>query len=340
MRQFIRRKITCWLDRRMPPSPRVTLDQRRIFILPSRYGWLYLVLSLSIFIGAANYEKNTLYALVFWLLGLFLVAILHSFANLSGLTIATIKAHAAFAGAHAEFELELSTVKRRGHEDVRLCWPDQEAVLIQVPPKRPTRIILTHLSERRGWLRPGRLLIESVYPLGLLRVWTWVDLDVQALIYPKPISTRVHPTPIPLHDQGHERALGHHEEFYGFRNYQPGDPLRHVMWKALAKGQKLQTRLHQDPIDLRQWVDWQQFEGMGREHRLASMCWLTLALARAEGYYGLRLPGLILAPNRGVEHRDLMLKALALFELADDATASLPKCPQNTIGLPGRETLA
>ncbi len=111
-----------------------------------------------------------LYALVFWLLGLFFVAILHSFANLSGLTITAIKAHPAFCGAHAEFELELSTAKHRGHEDVRLLWPGQEPVLAQVTSKNPSRIILTYLSERRGWLRPGRLLIESVYPLGLLRV--------------------------------------------------------------------------------------------------------------------------------------------------------------------------
>ena len=314
MRPFIQQTFKRWLDKRIPPSASVTLDQRRIFILPSRYGWLYLVLSMSLFIGATNYEKNMLYALVFWLFGLFLVAILHSFANLSGLTITAIKAHPAFAGAHAEFELELATAKRRGHEDVRFQWPGQEAVLARVTDKRPTRLIITHLSERRGWLRPGRLLIESLYPLGLLRVWTWIDLDMQALIYPHPIPTRVQPMSMHPNDHGHERALGHHEEFHGFRNYQVGDPLRHVMWKSVAKGQNLQTRLHQDYIDLRQWVDWQQFEGLDRENRLARMCWLTLALARSEGQYGLRLPGLTLAPDRGEGHRDRMLKALALFE--------------------------
>lgn len=317
MAPFIQQKIKSWLDKRMPPSASVTLDQRRIFIFPSRYGWLYLLLSMSILIGATNYEKNMLYALVFWLFGLFLVAILHSFANLSGLTITAIKAHPAFAGTHAEFELELATAKRRGHEDIRLQWPGQEAVLTRVTDESPTRLILTHLSEQRGWLRPGRLLLESVYPLGLLRVWTWVDLDVQALIYPHPISTRVHPMAMHVNDSGHERALGHHEEFYGFRNYQAGDPLRHVMWKSLAKGQPLQTRLHQDYIELRQWVDWQQFEGMDRENRLARMCWLTLALARSEGQYGLHLPGLTLPPDRGEGHRDRILKALALFELAE-----------------------
>lgn len=320
MPKFIQQKFKAWLGKRIPPSSTVTLDQRRIFILPSRYGFLYLALCMCILVGATNYEKNMLYALVFWLLGLFLVAILHSYANLSGLTITAIRAHPAFAGAHAEFELELSTAKRWGHDDVVLKWPGQEAVLSQVAPKNPSRIIITHLSERRGWLRPGRLLIESVYPLGLLRVWTWIDLDVQALIYPNPIATRVQPAAMQLNAQGHESALGHHEEFHGFRNYQPGDALRHVMWRSLAKGQSLQTRLYQDYIDRRQWVDWQQFEGLDRESRLAKMCWLTLALARSDSHYGLQLPGLTLAPDRGEGHRDAVLKALALFELTDTPT--------------------
>jgi len=45
------------------------------------------------------------------------------------------------------------------------------------------------------------------------------------------------------------------------------------------------------------------------------MCWLTLALAKGEGYYGLRLPGFTLAPAEGESHRAAVLKELALFEL-------------------------
>ncbi len=324
MHQFIRKRIQQWLDKRIPPSTSVTLDQRRIFILPSRYGLVYLLLSMGIFIGATNYEKNMLFGLVFWMLGLFLIAILHSFNNLSGLTITSIKAYPAFAGTHAEFEFELSTMKRRGHEDIRLAWPGQEAVLAQTAPSRPTRVTLTHLTDQRGWLLPGRLRVESVYPLGLLRVWTWVDFDTRALVYPKPISTQVHPISTLRDEQGREVAHGHHEEFRGFRDYRSGDPLRHVMWKSLARGQELQTALHQDYVDQRQWIDWQQFEGMDRENRLARMCWLALALSRAEGHYGLRLPGVALDPERGEVHRDSVLKALALFELADGTHAASP----------------
>jgi uncharacterized protein (DUF58 family) len=315
MRTCIRQTLKLWLDKRIPPAASVTLNQQQIFIFPSRYGWAYLGILMGLLLAATNYEKNMIFALAFWLLSLFLVAILHSYINLSGLTISAINAHPALAGDHAAFEIELSTTKRRGHEDIRIGWPGEEAVLTHVTPSQPRRLMLTHLSCARGWLRPGRLLIESGYPLGLLRVWTWVDPDLQALIYPKPMQTHVRPAPIRHGEEGDGQAQGQHDEFCGFRDYQPGDPLRQVMWKALAKGQTLQTSLHQDYIDLRQWIDWQQFEGMDREDRLAGMCWLTLSLAKGEGHYGLRLPGFILAPSEGESHRDAVLKALALFEL-------------------------
>jgi uncharacterized protein (DUF58 family) len=173
------------------------------------------------------------------------------------------------------------------------------------------------------------LLIESAYPLGLLRVWTWVDPDMQALIYPKPMQTHVRPEPMTHSEAGDHRAQGQHDEFRGFRPYQPGDPLRQVMWKTLAKGQTLQSCLYQDYIDLRQWIDWEQFEGMDRENRLARMCGLTLLLAKGEGYYGLRLPGFTLGPSKGDSHRAAVLKELALFELA---SASGQPHPQ-----PGRD---
>lgn len=49
-------------------------------------------------------------------------------------------------------------------------------------------MLLFHPTERRGWLRPGRLRVESRFPLGLLVAWSWVDLRQQALVYPRPLA--------------------------------------------------------------------------------------------------------------------------------------------------------
>ena len=74
-----------WLGRRIPAQSEVRLNQRRIFIIPTRQGLGFLLLIALLLIGAINYQNNLAYFLTFWLLSLFLVAILHTYRSLSGL---------------------------------------------------------------------------------------------------------------------------------------------------------------------------------------------------------------------------------------------------------------
>ena len=76
-----------WLDRRLPRARQVQLDQRRIFIFPTGYGFLYLLVSVLLFFGGINYENNLILGLCFLMIGLFVVAILHTYRNLSGLIL-------------------------------------------------------------------------------------------------------------------------------------------------------------------------------------------------------------------------------------------------------------
>ena len=68
-----------WLSRRLPRSGRVVLNQKRIFIFPTGYGFFYLLVASLLFIGGINYENNLILALSFLLASLFLVAILHTY---------------------------------------------------------------------------------------------------------------------------------------------------------------------------------------------------------------------------------------------------------------------
>jgi hypothetical protein len=87
IRAQIKARFRGWIDQRIPPAREVTLDQRRIFIFPSRVGFFFGGCLLVMLLAAINFENNLSYALTFWLATLFIVAILHTYANLSGLTI-------------------------------------------------------------------------------------------------------------------------------------------------------------------------------------------------------------------------------------------------------------
>jgi hypothetical protein len=103
----------------------VTLDQRRIFIFPSRTGFFFGLSLLVMLVAAINYQNNMAYALTFLLANLFVVAVLHSYANLSGLTITAVGAEDGFPGQRdgVSFAPALQRPPSRSHGPARSAGP-------------------------------------------------------------------------------------------------------------------------------------------------------------------------------------------------------------------------
>ena len=117
-RTRLQRRFRTWINRRIPPSRSVTLNQKRLFIFPSRAGLFYGICLLVMLLAAINFQNNLSYALTFLLATLFVLAVLHTFANLSGLTIRAVRAQPAFPGQQTEFELQVSRGRRREYYGV------------------------------------------------------------------------------------------------------------------------------------------------------------------------------------------------------------------------------
>jgi uncharacterized protein (DUF58 family) len=309
----LRQRYQHWLDIRLPSSRSVTLDQRRIFIFPSRQGLWFLLLLLVMLIAAINYQNNMVFALVFLLLSVFIISILHTYANLSGLTITALHAAPAFAGDSAEFEIAVGRQGKKDYFDIDLYWPQSDRCSVSLTDRCEQRIKLHLPALKRGLLRPARLCVETVYPLGLLKAWTWLALDVEALIYPRPLACERLTAEASDQADGEIVARAGSDDFYEFRDYQLGDPLRHVFWKSYARGQTLQTKHYAAYCEQNQWLDWQQFAG-DTETRLAHLCYWILRLEKSNQNYGLRLPAVDIAPSHGEQHRNRLLAALALFD--------------------------
>jgi uncharacterized protein (DUF58 family) len=320
LRQRLRRSYRSWINRRIPPARSVTLDQKRIFIFPSRVGLFFALCLLLMLLTAINYQNNMSYALTFLLTTLFVIAVLHTYANLSGLTLHAVRAQAGFPGQQAVFEVLLERRRRRTHYALHLQWPGSSEVLVNLVEDDSVRAQLHTPLGARGWYSPGRLLVESRYPLGLLRCWTWIDLELEALVYPKPEASAELPGLDSEQPDGAAALVPGNDDFHGFRPYRPGDSLRQVHWKGLAKGQTLQTKQYTAYADRSVWLDWEMFPGLGTEQRLSHLCYWALEFDRNREEYGLRLPGLVIEPDSGEKQRSRILKALAVYGLEDKAS--------------------
>jgi uncharacterized protein (DUF58 family) len=317
IRAQVRARFRQWVNRRIPPAREVTLDQRRIFIFPSRVGFFFGCCLLVMLIAAINFQNNLSYGLTFLLATLFIVATLHTYANLSGLTIRALRAAPAFSGQQTRFEFMVERSKQRHHYALYLKWPTSSEALVSLVADDSVMIALHMAVDKRGWFNPGRLLLESTYPLGLLRCWTWIDLDLRAMVYPRPLASADLPGLAADTPDGAAAMVVGNDDFYGFRNYRKGDSLRQVHWKGFAKGQGVLTKQYTAYADRSVWLDWDLFPGTGTEQRLSHLCYWVLEFDRCREEYGLRLPGVVIEPTVGEKHRDRVLKELALYGKED-----------------------
>lgn len=303
-----------WLNKRLPPQRSVILNQKRVFIFPAKAGRWFLLALMVMLLAAINYQNNMVFAQFFLLLGVFVVAILHTFANLSGLTVTALKSSPVFAGEQAELKLLLSRQGRKEYFDIQCGWPLSESQSINLLQSPEQHLSLHQQMQHRGVFRPGRLLVETFYPVGLLRAWTWLALDIEVLVYPRPLACELTvAVSADQHDDGEVIAVVGSDDFYQFKNYQPGDSLKHVFWKGYAKGQALQSKQFAAYREQRLWLDWANFDG-DMETRLSKLCYWVLKLDKSDDEYGLRLPDLEIMPSHGESHRSEVLTALALYQ--------------------------
>lgn len=318
----LRRKLQqwseTWLSKRVPRSRSATLDQRRIFILPTRNGLYFLLMTAVLFFGGINYSNSMILLVALMLVSLFLVSILHTFVNLLGLTLESGRTQPAFVGQDAAVGILLRSSGRE-HESIQLSWPG-------LPPQRQD--LLDRLSceltlllpvSRRGICRPPRLRVESCYPLGLLRAWSWVELDSQCLVYPKVIEDSYPLRQAQGGARGERLTQEGSDDFDGLRRYQSGDNPRRIAWKSYAREGRLYSKSFASYCAEEHWLEWDAYPGMAQEARLSRLCHWVLTLDQQQQRYGLRLPGIEYAPDNGDSHRQRCLKALALYGLGADA---------------------
>lgn len=297
-----------------PETGTIFLVQKRVYILPTRPGVAFAAALAVMLIGSINYNLSLGYILTFLLGSMGLVAILNTFRNLVHLHITAGRVEPVFRGETAWFELFLEN--RSGYERCSISlWHEGKPTRCDVPSQRGSTVSVPVAAQARGWLMPGRITVDTRFPVGLLRAWSYIRPDMRCLVYPKPDDSRL-PLPDPSGGTGEKRvAGGGSDDFAGLRAYQPSDSPRHIHWKAAARGQGLQTKVFSGRAAAELWLDWNQLPaGMDLEAKLARLTRWVLAADQDGLRYGLRLPGVELPPDTGEAHRLACLRELALYE--------------------------
>ncbi len=318
-REYIRRRIRQYIFRRLQRvAGPVTIRRQRIYIVPTRFGYLFGLMLFLMLLGSMNYSISMGFALTFLLTGLGLVCMHHTHRNLVNLSVRTGRHAPVFAGQTAQFQivLENSAIAHRYALVVSPVENETEPVYFDVPAHGNALARLVLRGSKRGLLPAPAFRIYTEYPMGLFHAWTWMELDMQCVIYPVPANSRLQPPPSPGGNSGRPDRIGGKEDFIGLRSYQRGDASRLIHWKMLPRSGQLMVKQFADPVQHELWLSWDSLPGVETEARLSQLCRWVLDAHRAGKSYGLALPGLKLLPASSEQHRHECLQALALFNPA------------------------
>ena len=311
---FARSRLRVWWLARLPRSDVLVLTQRNVYILPTRAGFMLGATLLVLLVASINYQLNLGYLLTFLLAGSTVVGMHVAHGTLRGLTLSLAPPAPHFRGASANLRITLSSQRKTTRYGIGLSvLGSGHWVWCDVPAQGSSPVEIAFPAARRGLHPVPTLTLETRFPLGTFRVWTLWRPAAQVLVYPAPEAS---PPPLPT---GEPRSAGtgiarlaSSGEFDGVRPYRRGDPLKLIVWKKAARTDTLVSRDSEQAQHLALWLDLAQTGGADLEHRLSRLCAWVLEAEDLALDYGLRLPGVAIAPSHGDVHQRRCLEALAL----------------------------
>lgn len=256
-------------------------------------------------------------------------------------------------GDRLEVEVKLRAKRRVSTFILEERVPERLGAAVKVPvPKLSAGKEVSHSYSlrctRRGVYQIGPLVAVTSDPLGLTERETIVGEQFELLVHPRiefvssrPLTRQFEDPPIrPPRSKPWPFGL----EFYGMREYQRGDDLRRIVWRASARTGKIMVREAEQGITDHISIILDTDRGAhSREGDISESFETGVRAAASLGVrhlrdgYEIRLEtnsGPLIRPTRGADKQLVILDALARLEMSRDP---LPKVIMRLIADPRRD---
>jgi uncharacterized protein (DUF58 family) len=277
-------------------------------------------------LAAVNYSNNLVYGVLYLIAALSFISVFHAWRNLASVEIEHVRVVPAFAGEEIEVEIHLRN--RAAHPSYNLEFERYDRALarrrvglrllgggtvhLDGHDARTVTVILPPLS--RGRYQFEKLIVRSAYPFGLFLASFHVVAETGHYVYPAPDGKVELPALRSAEREGPPTSLRSGDDFSGVRPYSPGESLRHIDWKAYARGRPLVVKQFTGGHDAELWLEGSGLGNLSLERRLSQLTlWATKA-EQLEVPYGLSLGSVHLPPALGSTHQRRVLEALAVAE--------------------------
>ena len=305
----LRSRFSRILGRRAGRSLPILLNQKKLYVLPTGFGFFTAVILFICVLGGLNYNNNLALGFAFLFCALAFLSVHVAHRNVLRLEFTHVQAQPAFAGG----ELSVAVTIKPSDARARTCLHGEfelgTVVEFELPAASAVQFALP--AARRGWQALPPLTVSTQWPFGLFVVWAHVWPEAQALIYPM-LEMNPPNFPIAASQTLGKSAQAGDEDLRNIRDYRPGDAPRQIAWRASARSDALRTRELEAPASADIVLDYQDIVGLAHEARLSRLAAWCVRAAQEKANFELRLPNTKISQGQGPAHLLTCLKQLAL----------------------------
>jgi uncharacterized protein (DUF58 family) len=306
---------------------------------PTREGWWFLAATVLVGLGAVNAGLNLLFAV--WGMMLFLII---GSGVLSELGLRRLEVRRALptvihAGTPYLMGIRLTNRKRRlpsfsvEVEDLIDGRPiEKRCYFLKLPAGRTQETAYRHTITRRGRHRLSGLRLSTKFPFGLVQKSRDLADPAEVIVYPALV-----PVPpallrgLPVRHAGNrQKWRSRNGDFFGLRDFRPGDDPRDIHWRTTARRGVPFVRENEDDEGIEATVVLDNAAGAppeAFEAAVSEAASFALELLRRGFRVSLVLRGAMLAADTGPAQATRILRALALCEPVPAGAGALLPVP-------------
>ncbi|TNE71450.1 MAG: DUF58 domain-containing protein [Gammaproteobacteria bacterium] len=312
MKSYMRGRWQRWVNRRIPRSDTQAFQQKNIFILPTGAGVVFGMLLLIMLITGINYQNSLIYLITFLLGAVFVGAMHQTHRNLAGLELTLLRPGEGIAGDDIPFRFRAAA----GKDDavaIVLSVEDSELAPVHVAAGQAVDVSLPIPSAYRGYVRPDRVRIETRFPFGLLKAWSWIRPASAGIAFPRPLQAPDLDSTVTDGTETEQARSREGNDHADLRPWREGDMSQRVMWKRYARSGQMVVADWEGEQGSPHWLDFNAFPGTDHELRLSYLAYLVSERDKKGSRYGLNLPGQMIEPDVGAAHTMRCMRALAVW---------------------------
>jgi len=288
------------------------------YLIPTSAGVYFLFTNVMILFIGLVYNNNSILLIGFILFTIFLISMIYTHFNLSGIVVDNCEFISGFVGEHQGLKYTIDNQVNAKRHALNLAlgkgFEIPKIFMREVAEKQYQKSEKTFSLLKRGKYNFLKIKVFTTYPFGLFYAWVIFDTDITGYVYPELKGQNLHEklkTSLREVDvTGQKDDLG---EFREHKKYSVGESLKKIDWKIYAKRDSLMSKVYAENEIFTWTFSYASLMHLDEEEKISQLTkWVVECFALNQRWQ-LKLPGFSPVINRGDDFYFSCLQALATF---------------------------